>query len=349
MKVTLKQIADIVGVSRGTVDRALHGRSGVNPQVRDQILTVAENLGYKPNAAGRQLSTLKTRLKFGIILPRDADGFWSEVHRGIDAAAKEVEDYGITVLRREFRGFTRKEQLPPIRELLAEGISGLAIVPVNDPAIQEQLNAAIASGIPVVTFNTEIENVSPLCYIGSDYGISGRTAAGLMHLFFPEKPIDLLMLTGSNNMLSHTTRSASFLQELMRLHPDCNLIQTCRIYPQNDIPSNELAYEMVCSVLKKHPGINAVFTTAGSVRDVARAIRDCGMSGQVTHISFDRNRSTLPALNNGSLTAVIDQDGFQQGYQPIRILFEQVVHGTPPASPRMIVPNAIFIGQNAAF
>ncbi|MBQ8144600.1 MAG: helix-turn-helix domain-containing protein, partial [Butyricicoccus sp.] len=44
MKVTIKQIADIAGVSRGTVDRALHNRDGVNPQIRDQILAIAEEL-----------------------------------------------------------------------------------------------------------------------------------------------------------------------------------------------------------------------------------------------------------------------------------------------------------------
>ena len=349
MKVTLKQIADIVGVSRGTVDRALHGRSGVNPQVRDQILTVAAELGYRPNAAGRQLSSLKTRLRFGVILPRSTGGFWDEVYRGLDAAAAELEDYGVTILRREFEGFQPKEQLPLIRELLEEKVDGLALVPVNDSAIAAELGAAAEAGLPVVTFNTEIENVSPLCYIGSEYETSGRTAAGLMHLFFRERPIRLLMLTGSRNMLSHTTRCSSFLRELARQHADFELLQTCRVYAPNEVPSSELAYELVGSVLKKHPEINAIFTSAGSVQAVSRAIHDAGLSGQIIHISFDRNISTIPALENGSLTAVIDQDGFQQGYQPIRILFDRIVHGMTPSSPRIIVPNAIFIGQNAAF
>lgn len=60
MKVTLKQIADITGVSRGTVDRALHDRGGINPQVRERILTAARDLGYYPNLAGRQLSARKS-------------------------------------------------------------------------------------------------------------------------------------------------------------------------------------------------------------------------------------------------------------------------------------------------
>ena len=37
MKYTIKQIAEIAGVSRGTVDRVIHSRNGVNPIVRDHI------------------------------------------------------------------------------------------------------------------------------------------------------------------------------------------------------------------------------------------------------------------------------------------------------------------------
>ncbi|MBQ8586264.1 MAG: LacI family DNA-binding transcriptional regulator [Butyricicoccus sp.] len=349
MKVTIKQIADIAGVSRGTVDRALHNRDGVNPQIRDQILAIAEELGYRPNAAGKQLSAMKVRFKIGVVLPQDLCGFWTEVHRGVNAAAKELEDYGVTVVCRYLSGFSRKAQLPLLKELKDEGISALALAPVNDPVIAEQLRSFIDSGIPVATFNTEIENVSPLCYVGSDYDISGRTAAGLMHLFFGENPIRLLMLTGSNNMLSHTIRSTSFLQELDRCHPNWELVQTCRIYPPSEEPDQKLGYDVAYTALKKHPEINAVFTTAGSIQTVARAIHDRGMSKKLVHISFDRNPTTLPALNDGSLTAVIDQDAFTQGYQPIRILFDRLVYGTSPASPRIIVPNSIYIRQNSAF
>lgn len=37
MAVTLQQIADACGVSRGTVDRALHGKEGVRPSVAQAI------------------------------------------------------------------------------------------------------------------------------------------------------------------------------------------------------------------------------------------------------------------------------------------------------------------------
>jgi LacI family transcriptional regulator len=55
--VGIHDIADALGTSIGTVDRALHGRSGVSAKTKAQVLRVAEELGYKPNIAALSSST----------------------------------------------------------------------------------------------------------------------------------------------------------------------------------------------------------------------------------------------------------------------------------------------------
>lgn len=56
MAVTLKQIAELAGVSRGTVDRALYNRGRVKPEVAERIRKIADDLGYQPNRAGKALA-----------------------------------------------------------------------------------------------------------------------------------------------------------------------------------------------------------------------------------------------------------------------------------------------------
>ena len=53
MAVTAQKIAELAGVSRGTVDRALHNRGRVNPEVAARIRKIADELGYKPNIVGQ--------------------------------------------------------------------------------------------------------------------------------------------------------------------------------------------------------------------------------------------------------------------------------------------------------
>lgn len=347
MKVTLKQIADIAGVSRGTVDRAIHNREGVNPQVRERILTVARSLGYTPNIAGKQLSARKLQLKLGMILPPRKRGFWEDVYQGLDAVRAELSEYGVTVLCRPYEKYSAASQLALMDQLLDEGISGLAIAAVNDPAIQRQVNSLMESGIPVVVVNSELEHVTPLCYVGADYLFSGRTAAGILGLIARQTHVELLIFTGTNMMLSHMNRITGFLQELTNLRIDCHLIDICKLFDSAEMSDERLAYQMAAARLAQHPEATAVFTAAGPVQIVARAIRDTGMRGSVTHLSFDLNTETLPGLQDGSITAVIGQESFKQGYQPIRILFDYLVNGIEPQDRRMILQNEIFIQQNA--
>ena len=68
MAITAQQIAELAGVSRGTVDRALHNRGRVNPEVAARIRQIATELGYKPNLVGQALVRSKQGAKLGVIL-----------------------------------------------------------------------------------------------------------------------------------------------------------------------------------------------------------------------------------------------------------------------------------------
>ena len=54
--VTIKDIAEKAGVSRGTVDRVLHDRGRVSPSKAKKIKEIAEKMGYRPNIAGKGLA-----------------------------------------------------------------------------------------------------------------------------------------------------------------------------------------------------------------------------------------------------------------------------------------------------
>ena len=65
---TIKEIASLAGVSRGTVDRVLNHRGAVNPQTEAKILEIVRALDYKPNKAGIVLAAQKKNLKLGVVL-----------------------------------------------------------------------------------------------------------------------------------------------------------------------------------------------------------------------------------------------------------------------------------------
>ena len=78
MAVTSEEIARRCGVSRGTVDRALHGRDGVSRRTRERILEAAEELGYRPHALARSLVLGRT-LTIGMVTLDLRNSFISEL------------------------------------------------------------------------------------------------------------------------------------------------------------------------------------------------------------------------------------------------------------------------------
>ena len=76
---TIKEIAELAGVSRGTVDRVLNHRGLVNPNTEKKVLEIAELLNYQPNKAGIALAAQKKKYVIGVLLFGEDNPFFDEV------------------------------------------------------------------------------------------------------------------------------------------------------------------------------------------------------------------------------------------------------------------------------
>lgn len=98
MSVTIKQIAALANVSRGTVDRVLNNRPGVNPDTREKVLRIAKELHYQPNFLAKALVNSKENIKLGVILTPDYNPFIHEIIKGIEdhpgASGRKCKWYG---------------------------------------------------------------------------------------------------------------------------------------------------------------------------------------------------------------------------------------------------------------
>src|SRR3984885_1568331 len=83
----IKDIAKALGISIGTVDRALHERSGVSLKTKARVLQMAEQLGYKPNLAAQALK-LNRRIEIAVVLPKQISHFFDPLRAGIRSAAE---------------------------------------------------------------------------------------------------------------------------------------------------------------------------------------------------------------------------------------------------------------------
>ncbi len=86
MRVSIKDVARVAGVSHSTVSRALAHSPLIPVKTRRRIERVAQKLGYTPNAIARGLVTQRTHA-VGVIVTSIADPFVAEIVRGIEHTA----------------------------------------------------------------------------------------------------------------------------------------------------------------------------------------------------------------------------------------------------------------------
>ena len=336
---TIKEIAALAGVSRGTVDRVLNHRGSVNPATAERIEKIARELDYKPNVAGLVLAAQKKKLKLGVILFSPENPFYLDVFEGVSSKAEELAGYNCTVIVKQIASSV-EAQLNAIEELVAEEINGIALAPYNDSRIRDKINLLSEQGIPVVTLNTDIENTRRIAYVGSHYTKSGSTAAGLLRLM-THGEVHVGIITGSSNILCHTERIAGFTESLK---PFSDTIHIAKIVEVHDDEFE--SYEKTTALLKKHPEINALYFVAGGVYGGCRSVKALGLQNKMRIVAYDMVPTTKELLRQGIISAVICQQPKLQGSKPLALLFTYLTTGELPDREQHYVAVDIRIREN---
>lgn len=324
MAVTIQQIADKAGVSRGTVDRALNNRGRINPEVADQIKQIAEEMGYVHKARKRQKAAMKPK-KIGVVTQLSDAGFMVEIKRGILTGQKELEELGIEVLIKENASVKEEDQLRSIDELVEEGIEGLAIMPVDSEAVRAKLNWLITEkNIPVVTFNSDIVGTKRSCFVGMDNRKSGQTAAGLFEML-TRGTGKILIITGYFSSLLNNLRVDGFVEEIKSLSSELEIAGV-----QGSFNDAEEVEHIIENAMINISGINGIFVVSGGQEGIVKAFQKLGLEKRPYVIVYDQTMKNEELLREKQVDFLIDQNGFEQGYRPQRILAEILMSGKEP-------------------
>lgn len=315
LAITIKEIAELAGVSIGTVDRALHNRGRVSAEVAQRIKEIAKEHNYEPSRAARALALSKNPIKIGVIAHLTKTEFMKQVVSGISTATEEVEKLGAEVILHEIPSLDVQLQLEAIESLMKQDIHALAISPVEDKSIEDKINDLVEKKIPVVTFNTDIGTSKRLCFVGLDNERSGRASAGLMAMLLQNQG-KIAVVTGYLTNWANRLRVDGFAKEIENHFPNMSItgVHVCS-------DEDEIAEEITEGILNDKD-ISGIFVSGGGQAGVCRAVEKSDSEGRVKLIAHDMIPNNIKYLKEDILDFVIDQNAFDQGYKPIIMLFE---------------------------
>ncbi|TDE09298.1 LacI family DNA-binding transcriptional regulator [Jiangella asiatica] len=169
-RVTQREIADIVGVSSATVSYAFNGTPGVSEDVRQRILTVAKDLGFRPNRTAQGLRRGRMNM-IGLLLADIANPFYPELSSGVINAASA---HGSQVFLAQV-GLGGMLQAEAARNLVDRGCDGLVFTSVVD-GDTELLRELQAADTPFVYANRRVDAI-PADWVHVDDFAASREAA----------------------------------------------------------------------------------------------------------------------------------------------------------------------------
>ena len=329
--VGIKDIARALGISTGTVDRALHAKPGVNAMTRARVLSTAKSLGYRPNLAARYLQSRK-QLRVSVHLPSEIALFWDSLREGIRQAAVPFAP----ALHVDFRSYPRlgDGDIALFEEALEDHPNGLVIAPGNPDALAPYIRKAARKEIPVVCVITDAPNTPRLASVSAHPFTIGAVAGELLARFRPAGG-KVAFFTGWLSMQEHAEKLRGFKSSLAT----AGTLQLGPIVEAHD--DEREAYRGALAVLREHPDLTAIYVSTVNSLPVLHAAEHQRRLPGLTLVATDLFPELVVRIRSGAVAATVYQRPLTQGRMALQALYQFLLTGERPAERIHVVPQLV--------
>lgn len=345
-RIRIKDIAEKAGVSTGTVDRVLHERGNVSPDVKQRVLDVMDELGYERNIIASMLAYNRT-WRIAALLPEfRTDPYWEQPLAGIELAMNALRHYGV-VLETHFFGIFDPDSFVQLAiGIMDDPPDAVLFAPVFLKESTLLLKVCQEKGIPNVTINTHIENAESLSYIGQDSYQSGVLAGRLLHFGLNEGETALLLNleVGSYNAKHLIDKERGFRDYFARF-PDQQINIVKRDFEDFDDKIKMTAF--LEGLFRDHPKLNGIFFTNSRAYKAVECLPE-NIVQKIKVVGFDMVDDNLRHLRNNNIDFLINQNPVQQGFLGVVTLFNHLVK-KQPVDKLQYLPLDIVVTENVDY
>lgn len=342
----IKDIADLSGVSTGTVDRILHNRGKVSEEARRKVEAVLKEIDYRPNPIARSLA-LKKDYRLFVVIPSFAEGeYWENFWQGVGRAEQDLIGYHIEAVPLYFDQYDPRSFEPLIDRIEAADCQGVAIATLfREPVLR--LTAKLDQRqIPYVLVDAYIEDTNCLAYYGthsyySGY-LSGRLLAGQLGR---DEEIAVFRIQQPDGRISTQgeSREKGF-RDYMEGEANERKIHVVSILAGE----KEANRQTLDAFFEAHPAVGSgvIFNSRAHLLGDYFSERLPARSFKL--IGYDGIAANIPYLKKGSITHLIAQRPEVQGMNCIKALFRYLVMDIQPERVNYM-PLDILVKENIDF
>src|ERR1022692_187110 len=327
-------IAELADVSIGTVDRALHGRAGINESTRQRILQIAQQIAYTPNLAARALSVSSANARIGVCVPREIHFFYDQLWSGILDEARRVAPLGVQLVYRPVRSLG-VDDTEAFQELVHGGVNGIILTAGNPAGLNPLIDAAEQKGIRVVCVSTDAPDSQRSSIVCVEPWLNGCLAGELMGKFVP-RGSKVAVVAGMLSTEDHRRKTDGFSEAFPRHCPGGKIVKVIEGREDEDE-----SFQKTFDLLGRFPALAGLYVNTVNCLPVCRALGARGLAGKIKLITTDLFAEMSPYFQKGIITASIYQQPHRQGQTAVRLMADNLTSKTPLPSIVHLSPGVV--------
>ncbi len=322
-KIRIKDIAERAGVSVGTVDRVLHGRPSVSSKAMEKVKKALEEMDYQPNMYASALAHNKSYTFYSLIPKHESEAYWEEVEEGYTSACEHYRDFNISNKVLYYNRFAPETFGKMMNEVLKQNPDGVIIVPSRLDITTKYTDIMHERNIPFILLDSYMPDLKPLSFFGQDSFASGYFAARMLMMNAPrEKEIMLMKQMRNGNVASkqQENRETGFRHYMHDHFPQVTIHEVNLSLDEK----REKFDDILEQFFTHHPQVHHCITFNSKAHIVGEYLLRFNRRN-IQIMGYDMVPKNAECVRQGSISFLIAQHAYMQGYACIETLFHAIV------------------------
>ena len=322
-KIRIKDIAKRAGVSVGTVDRVIHKRPGVSASSHLLVEKALQEMDYQPNAYASALA-YNRHYTFVCVMPRhESEAYWDEVEEGMKEDTERRRDFRVSLKVFYYERFDVQTFDTAAAECMDAEPDGVIIVPAKLEYTRAFTEKLTHRGIPFILLDSYLPDLKPLAFYGQDSFQSGYFAARMLMLI-ASKEKEIMMMKqlkdGHIGSKQQSNRETGFRHYMKDHFPDISIVEV-------NLPMDgkkEQFDKILDTFFAEHPQLHHCITFNSKAHLVGEYLLRTNRRN-VQIMGYDMVPKNAECVRQGSISFLIAQHAYMQGYDSVDTLFQAIV------------------------
>jgi inositol transport system substrate-binding protein len=291
-------------------------------------------LGRVPIASAETPARQEDRLQIAFSVPGLEFDYFNYM---LNIASQQAAELGAELINVEGH-VDPGVQSAGILAMIDQGVDGIIVSPLEDASVELAIQSAIDSGIPVVTIDRGATIPETVGHVAADNVRGGEIQGEFLISLLPQGG-KVIEIQGFRGTAPATDRSKGF-NDAISSHPEIELV-----YQDDGQFFRDEAMSVTKQALEQFPDADAIVCANDDMCLGAAEVAN-GLGLDIFIIGFDAIPEALTAIQNGDLTATLDQWTGRQVSEALDMLVNYVRTGTRPTEHTSLIEPALITANN---